>query len=149
MVLIWVAMRRWQALISFVAIAAGFGYIHNFIRLTNHGTEEHHDLKLMSYNVRLFNLYEESERDTHRKMLDLLKKEDPGILCLQEYFVRGDPAAGERKLKEGLGGRLYTHFKLIKERGCKQVRYSHHHPLPHRLPGRHRSPGFVINDDLH
>lgn len=114
MVLIWLIMRRWQALISFVAILAGFGYIHNFIRFTNHGTEEHHDLKLMSYNVRLFNIYEESEKDTHRKMLDLLKKEDPGILCLQEYFVRGDPAAGERKLKEGLGGRLYTHFKLIK-----------------------------------
>jgi len=114
MVLIWVVMRRWQAFISFVAIAAGFGYIHNFIRFTNHGSEEHHDLKLMSYNIRLFNIYEESEKDTHRKMLDLLKKENPGILCLQEYFVKGDPAAGERKLKEGLGGRLYTHFKLIK-----------------------------------
>jgi endonuclease/exonuclease/phosphatase family metal-dependent hydrolase len=68
----------------------------------------------MSYNIRLFNFYEESERDTHRKMLQLLRKEDPGILCLQEYFVRGDPAAGERKLKEGLGGKLNTHFKLIK-----------------------------------
>ncbi len=114
MVLIWLVMRRWQALISLVAIAAGLGYIHNFIRFTNHGTEEHHDLKLMSYNIRLFNIYEESEKDTHRKMMDLLKKENPGILCLQEYFVKGDPAAGERKLKEGLGGRRYTHFKLIK-----------------------------------
>ncbi len=114
MVLIWLVMRRWQAFISLVAIAAGFGYIHNFIRFTNHGTEEHHDLKVMSYNIRLFNIYEESEKDTHRKMLDILKKEDAGILCLQEYFVRGDPAAGERKLKEGLGGNLQTHFKLIK-----------------------------------
>ncbi|MCK7541002.1 MAG: hypothetical protein MZV63_63985 [Marinilabiliales bacterium] len=68
----------------------------------------------MSYNIRLFNIYEESEKNTHRKMLQLLKKEDPGILCLQEYFVKGAPAAGERKLKEALGGKLYTHFKLVK-----------------------------------
>ncbi|MFZ2287197.1 MAG: endonuclease/exonuclease/phosphatase family protein [Bacteroidales bacterium] len=114
MILIWLVLRRWYALISLVAIVAGFDYIHNFIRFTNHGTEEHHDLKLMSYNIRLFNLYEDNEKDTHRKMLNLLKKEDPGILCLQEYFVKGDPAVGERKLKDALGGRLYTHFKLVK-----------------------------------
>jgi len=114
MILIWILLRRWYALISALALTAGMGYIHNFIRFTNHGTEEHHDLKLMSYNIRLFNIYEEGEKDTHRKMLQLLRKEDPGILCLQEYFVRGDPAVGERKLKEGLGGKLYTHIKLIK-----------------------------------
>lgn len=114
MILIWILFRKWYAIISVLAIGAGFGYIHNFIRLTNHGAEVHHDLKLMSYNVRLFNIYEAGERDTYRKMLQLLRKENPGILCLQEYFVRGDPAAGERKLKEGLGGMLYTHTKLIK-----------------------------------
>lgn len=115
MVLIWILLFRWYyALISALALAIGFGYIHNYIRFTNHGSEEHHDLKLMSYNIRLFNFYEESEKDTHRKMLQLIRKENPGILCLQEYFVKGDPAAGERKLKEALGGQLYTHFKLIK-----------------------------------
>lgn len=114
MVLFWAAFRKWYALISVAAIAIGFGYIHNFIRFVNHGEETHHDLKVMSYNVRLFNFYEESEKDTHRKMLQLLRKEDPGILCMQEYFVKGSPAAGEQKLKEGLGGRLQTHVKLIK-----------------------------------
>jgi len=114
MVLFWIIFRRWYALISAAAIVIGIGYIHNFIRFTNHGKEEHHELKLISYNVRLFNFYEESEHNTLTKMLQLLRKEDPGILCLQEYYVRGDPAAGERKLKNGLGGSWSTHFKLIK-----------------------------------
>ncbi len=114
MVLFWVAFRKWYALISVIAIAIGFGYIHNFIRFTNHGEETHHDLKVMSYNVRLFNLYEETEKDSHRKMLQLLRKEDPGILCIQEYFVKGDPAAGEQKLREGIGGKLQMHVKLVK-----------------------------------
>lgn len=113
-VIIWILLRKWYAIFSAVVLAAGFGYIHNFIRFTNQGKEEHHELKLMSYNIRLFNIYEDSERNTHSKMLQLLRREDPGILCLQEYFVKGDPAAGERKLREGLGGRRNTHFKLIK-----------------------------------
>jgi endonuclease/exonuclease/phosphatase family metal-dependent hydrolase len=114
MVIVWILFRKWYALLSALALAAGFGYIHNFIRFTNQGKEEHHELKLMSYNIRLFNFYEKTEKNTHSKMIQLLRKEDPGILCLQEYFVKGDPAAGERKLMEGLGGRRYTHFKLVK-----------------------------------
>ncbi|HUW93937.1 MAG TPA: endonuclease/exonuclease/phosphatase family protein [Bacteroidales bacterium] len=114
MVVLWAAKRNWFALISVAAILLGTGYIHNFIRFRNHGVEEHHDLKLMSYNIRLFNFYEENEKNSHKRMLQLLKNEDPGILCLQEYFVKGSPAAGEQSLREGLGGRLYTHFKLIK-----------------------------------
>ncbi len=114
MIVVWILFRKWYALISVLALVAGLGYIHNFIRFTNQGREEHHDLKLMSYNIRLFNFYESGEKNTHSKMLQLLRKEDPGILCLQEYFVKGDPAAGERKLREGLGGKRYTHFKLIK-----------------------------------
>ncbi len=114
MVIIWILFRKWFLLISLVTLAAGTGYIHNFIRFTDHGKPGHHELKLMSYNIRYFNYYEKSETDTWGKIVELLNKEDPGILCLQEYFVRGDPAAGERRLKEGLGGKRNTHFKLIK-----------------------------------
>jgi len=120
MVIVWILFRKWYALLSVLALVAGFGYIHNFIRFTNQGTEEHHELKLMSYNIRLFNFYEETEKNTHSKMIQLLRKEDPGILCLQEYFVKGDPTAGERKLMQGLGGKRYTHFKLVKSGGASR-----------------------------
>ena len=120
MVIVWILFRKWYALLSVLALAAGFGYIHNFIRFTNQGKEEHHELKLMSYNIRLFNFYEETEKNTHSKMIQLLRKEDPGILCLQEYFVKGDPAAGEKKLMEGLGRKRYTHFKLVRSGGASR-----------------------------
>jgi endonuclease/exonuclease/phosphatase family metal-dependent hydrolase len=113
MVIIWALKKKWFVIISLAAILLGTGYIHNFIRFRNRGVEEHHELKLMSYNVRLFNFYEETERNSHSRMLQLLRKESPGILCLQEYFVKGSSEAGERSLREGLGGRLYTHVKLI------------------------------------
>lgn len=114
MAVIWALKRKWYAFISLGAILLGAGNIHNFIRFRNHGVEVHHDLKLVSYNVRLFNFYEAGEKNSYRRMVQLLKKEDPGIFCIQEYFVKGSPASGEQKLKEGLGGRLFSHFKLIR-----------------------------------
>lgn len=113
MILVWTLRRKWFALISVAAIMMGLGYMHNFIRFRNHGVEGHHDLKLMSYNVRLFNYYEEDQKNSYKRMMQLLKKEAPGILCLQEYFVKGSTIAGEQSLREGLGGKLNTHVKLI------------------------------------
>ncbi len=114
MVIVWMTRARWYALISAVTLLAGFGYINNFFRFTGHSGAEPHHLKFMSYNIRYFNFYEESESGSYRKMISFLSAEDPDILCLQEYFVKGDPAAGERKLREALGGTRYVHFKLVK-----------------------------------
>ena len=114
MALVWAIFRKWLALISVIAIAAGFGYMHDFMRFRNHGNEIHHDLKVMSYNVRLFNIYEDTEKNSYWKMIQLMKKEDPGILCIQEYFVRDNPSTADQKLRDALGSNLQTHIKLVK-----------------------------------
>jgi endonuclease/exonuclease/phosphatase family metal-dependent hydrolase len=114
MALVWVIFRKWLAMLSVFVIAFGFGYMHSFIRFRNHGNEIHHDLKVMSYNVRLFNMYEDAEKNSYWKMIQLMKKEDPGILCIQEYFVRGNPSTAGQKLHDGLGSSLQTHIKLVK-----------------------------------
>ncbi len=114
MALVWFIFRKWLALISVFAIAAGFGYMHDFMRFRNHGNEIHHDLKVMSYNVRLFNIYEDTEKNSYWKMIQLMKKEDPGILCIQEYFVRDNPSTADQKLRDALGSNLQTHIKLVK-----------------------------------
>jgi endonuclease/exonuclease/phosphatase family metal-dependent hydrolase len=114
MALVWVIFRKWLAMLSVFVIAVGFGYMHSFIRFRNHGNEIHHDLKVMSYNVRLFNMYEDAEKNSYWKMIQLMRKEDPGILCIQEYFIRGNPSTAEQKLHDGLGSNLQTHVKLVK-----------------------------------
>ena len=44
-------------------------------------------IKVMSYNVRLFDLYNwTGNLKTRSKIFDLLSSENPDILCLQEYF---------------------------------------------------------------
>jgi len=36
MIVVWILFRKWYAIISVLALVAGLGYIHNFIRFTNH-----------------------------------------------------------------------------------------------------------------
>lgn len=48
------------------------------------------EIKILSYNVRNFDLYNWSHnKETRNKIFSLLKKEDADIICLQEFF-QGD-----------------------------------------------------------
>lgn len=119
-VLFWAALRKKEALISTAAILIGIGYFHNFIRLSNHGKEVVSDFKMLSYNVRLFDYYEsKSGKGSEKKILGLIKKEDPGIICLQEYFYAGNQTTSEQYIKNTLGGTWYSHTKIISKRGNK------------------------------
>lgn len=49
-------------------------------------------IKIMSYNVRLFDLYNwTGNMKTRVKILSLISKEQPTILCLQEYYHTDNP----------------------------------------------------------
>ena len=45
----------------------------------------------MSFNVRLFDLYNWKNNQPNRnKIFQLLNRENPGILCFQEYYYQKD-----------------------------------------------------------
>ncbi len=43
-------------------------------------------LKVMSYNVRLFGYYDQNSTNTKNGILNYIRKENPDVLCLQEFF---------------------------------------------------------------
>ncbi len=43
-------------------------------------------LKVMSFNVRMFNTFVENRNESSNKVMDFLKDERPDILCVQEYI---------------------------------------------------------------
>lgn len=49
-------------------------------------------MKIMSYNVRLFDLYNwTGNLKTRAKMFDMIKREQPDIFCIQEYYHEDKP----------------------------------------------------------
>ncbi|MBK9390247.1 MAG: endonuclease/exonuclease/phosphatase family protein [Bacteroidetes bacterium] len=114
MVIIWAMLLRFEAFISLVVILLGITHFSNYIKLTKPSGEKEGAFKLLSYNVRLFNYFETKKGSGSEKtVLGFIKNQDADIICLQEYFVNGDPASHETYVKSLLGGKYYSHTKLM------------------------------------
>jgi len=114
LVIIWAMLLRFEALISVVVIAIGFTHFSNYIKLSKSAGDKTYTFKVLSYNLRLFNYFENNNNtNSEKKILEFLKAQKSDILCLQEFFVSGNPAQKETAIKTALGGIYYSHMKVL------------------------------------
>ncbi|MGV3460522.1 MAG: endonuclease/exonuclease/phosphatase family protein [Flavobacterium sp.] len=85
--LYWLLQLKRQMLLSGIVLLLGITFINKFYKFSETNLpEENRDFTLMSYNVRLFNLYEWLPReDVPDSIMAFVKEQHPDILCLQEY----------------------------------------------------------------
>ena len=77
-------------LLSLLVLLLGYNYITGFVKIPEGDSDENSksDFSLMSYNVRMFNAYEWSDRkDIPEKITGFIKENDPDILCVQEHYI--------------------------------------------------------------
>jgi len=111
---IWAVKLRPEALISVVVILAGFTHFSNYIRLFRHREKETGNILVMSYNLMLLSNYlSPDNKETEKKILSLLKSSEPDILFLQELYITGDAEKKDEEIKKALGGKYYSHLKLL------------------------------------
>lgn len=123
----WLVFRRRRMFLSLITIGLGWNYIGDHYQLTGQvepiGEGNGTPVKLMSYNVRLFDLYDWSgNKITRDKIFDVLQREDPDILCIQEFFHSPDPRffrTREPLLKDG-------RFVAVHDRYTHKARYDQH-----------------------
>jgi endonuclease/exonuclease/phosphatase family metal-dependent hydrolase len=112
-VVLWAVNLRFEAFISIVVIAIGFTHFSNYIKLRKPGSDKEGAFKVMSYNLRLFNYYEnKGVSDSEKKVFALVRSSKPQIICFQELYIKGDPEEKDREIKKALGGKYYSHTKL-------------------------------------
>jgi endonuclease/exonuclease/phosphatase family metal-dependent hydrolase len=90
-VLFWLVFLKKYFLLSLIAILLGYNQIKTYVKFSGpeHKLAFENSLKVMTYNVRLFDLYNwrsESSKSTRSAIFGLFKSESPDILCLQEYY---------------------------------------------------------------
>ena len=113
-VIIWAMLLRFEALISIVVIAIGINHFSNYINLTRRTEDKVNTFKVLSYNVRLFNYFENNHGITsEKKVIQFIKSQNPDIICLQEFFLTGNPAVEESLMRDALGGKYYSHMKVL------------------------------------
>jgi endonuclease/exonuclease/phosphatase family metal-dependent hydrolase len=93
-VVFWLLKRKRKFLFSLVAILIGAGKLFNIFQfgfssdeLSSKNISSGYPLKVMSFNARLFNLYNWFHSDvTRRNIFQFLHEESPDIICFQEFF---------------------------------------------------------------
>jgi endonuclease/exonuclease/phosphatase family metal-dependent hydrolase len=111
----WLLFRKKEFLISFIAILTGWNILSSVVQInfkflkkqeirgkyTRSYREENNIIKVMTFNVRVFNA-----RDSIYKFV---KQEDPDIICFQEYYTQENGLFAASRLYKSLKNTPYRH----------------------------------------
>jgi endonuclease/exonuclease/phosphatase family metal-dependent hydrolase len=83
----WLLQLKRQVALSGLVLLLGITFINKFYKFSSSETERaEKDFTVMSYNVRLFNLFDWiKERNVGDDILTFINEKNPDILCIQEY----------------------------------------------------------------
>jgi endonuclease/exonuclease/phosphatase family metal-dependent hydrolase len=88
--LFWLFIKKKKSMmiLNLIFIVIGITYLNDFFRINLSSNEVgDNSFKIISYNVRQFDLYNWEENKINRdKYFEFLKDEDPDIVCFQEYY---------------------------------------------------------------
>ncbi len=83
----WLLQLKRQIFLSGIVLLLGITFISKFYKFSSTDVDlEEKDFTVMSYNVRLFNLFEWIEKESvGDTILGFINEQNPDILCIQEY----------------------------------------------------------------
>jgi endonuclease/exonuclease/phosphatase family metal-dependent hydrolase len=119
----WLLQFKRYMLLSGLALLLGITFINRFYKFSETNLpKEDTDFKVMSYNVRLFNIYEWLPKDDVAEQISkLINEKSPDILCLQDFTTNDNVDFSQfpysyvklngEKLKYGQA--IYSNYKII------------------------------------
>jgi len=83
----WMVLMRKKFLLSFIVLILGYSHVTSMYKFSGTSmTASENSLSVMSYNVRLFNIYDWiKESHIDQKIVELIRKSAPDIVALQEF----------------------------------------------------------------
>lgn len=85
--ILWLFQGHIMLFAPLLAILIGWPQLTNFFAFNLLAKNEEKGIRVMTYNVRNFDLYKWNYNEQSRaQIIELIKKANPDILCLQEYF---------------------------------------------------------------
>lgn len=120
-ILYWVLKLKRQFLISTVILIIGYQYVTKLYGFEEKKILLSSDVKIMSYNVRMFNLYNWiSAKNVDQNIYDFINAKEPDILCLQEFHPSAKigfkyPYQYVKIVKKNnqFGHAIFSKFKII------------------------------------
>ena len=102
--LLWIFKRDKFGLISLVAIVLTWKFIHSTFAFNFSEPNKETGIKLMTWNVKCFDLYNWNKNlETREQMMALIKKENADVLCLQEFYTNNQFFHNLEYIRDTLG----------------------------------------------
>lgn len=104
--LLWWWIIRFQlfVLVPALTLLASWQQAKNTFALNFKEQPKEHGIKLLSWNVKNFDLYNWSKNTTTRyQIMELIKTENPDVLCLQEFYTNNRNFKNLEYLRDTLG----------------------------------------------
>jgi endonuclease/exonuclease/phosphatase family metal-dependent hydrolase len=109
----WIWRRKYLTFISIIVLLIGVTNIGRYIQsdIFHKPKTFHNGIKLLSYNVRIFNFYNwEKGSSVREKILNFVIRQKPDILCFQEFLTRENrPGQSKRAIDLKLSQLPYVH----------------------------------------
>jgi endonuclease/exonuclease/phosphatase family metal-dependent hydrolase len=112
----WIVRWKWNFLIPFFAILIGISHLSSFFQFPfgKNKTVQENDIKIISYNVNLFQLHTwAQDPPTHTDIFKFLKNENADIICLQEFYVLNNKFT-EKDARATLNSNLHIGYIVTK-----------------------------------
>lgn len=157
---VWMLRFKKEFLLSFLLILIGINHLNNFLplRLGKTNTkgfikENPNQIKILSYNVRLFNIYEWlSDPGTNQDILNFIRSEHPDVICLQEFYTSPEKNYQPQKIKQFFSETPYNYihysFKNGKNSGYGIATYSRYPIVNQGTIGFQKTSNDAIFTDI-
>ena len=125
--ILWLVRLKKEFLISLIIILLGWGYIKRVVSFHGKSLEKEttetiidaegsdienkSSINLLSYNVRLFNIFNHSkDKNAGERILELISEEMPDLCCLQELYIDSKKGVSLEELKKSLSSTPYSNI---------------------------------------
>lgn len=109
----WLLRRKKRLLLSLILLIGATLYFNIIPSFSSSEitTDSNNRIKVMSYNVRLFNAYEKKDKfpDVKETMRKYIEEENPDVICIQEFYTKNPVDFSKYKYK-------FVHFKKKKDK---------------------------------
>jgi len=117
-VIFWIVARKRHFILSLLVIAIGFNFVVRYFQVSFQGNYKHvsttSTIKILSFNVRLFNLYKWVKIDNaQEEIIRFIQRESPDVICLQEFYTREKGKYNEKKITSLFPGIKYKYVRYV------------------------------------
>lgn len=120
---LWILFWKKEAAISILALLFSIWYIPKYLAFNDKVSppDSVKKIRVMTYNVHLFRLYE-SENATSNDMLDFITRKEADIICFQEFFTLAQKLS-EKDVKKQLRAYPYSYISYTIEKNKRDAKF--------------------------